>query len=259
MSNLMKAQLYQLKKSKRVILLFFALLLFMQFCPIISEWGTNQSLTGSDYVAEEGNGSWMAIIALLFSVLFAGYVCGMDFIDRTANYEVMAGYRRYQIYFSKAVVSLAGGLIGAMVLLFVPCVFLTGVMGWGDTIALSDVLLRCVLTLLPILRVTCESIFLSFIIKNTYIIIVIAYFGGTLMSALQFQGGYSALLGITNITALFRFPSFMTYTVVDLKEYYVYESVLPMQDMIATVIASVLFGVLFLYAGYVYYKKDDLR
>lgn len=257
MRNLMKAQLYQLKKSKRVIIIFFALLFFMQICPIISEWGVNQSLSGSEYIASEGNGAYMAMIALVFSLLFAGYVCGMDFIDRTANYEVMAGYRRYQIYFSKAVISLAGGLLGTVVLLFFPFVFLAGVIDWGDTIALSDVLLRCVFTLLPVLRVTCEFIFLSFIVKNAYIVFFVSYVLGVGGTGLITD--YSVLLGTANIVGLFQFPSFMTYTVVDLKEYYIYESALPMGDIIMTITASLVFGALFLYAGFVYYKKDDLR
>ena len=84
MGNLIKAQLYQLKKSKGIIILFFGLLFVLQCTAILGEWGNDTSLTGSEYVAE--NGSYMAMIALLFSLLFLGYACGSDFIDKTNNY-----------------------------------------------------------------------------------------------------------------------------------------------------------------------------
>ena len=258
MGNLIKAQMYQLKKSKGIIILFFGLMFVLQCTAILGEWGNDTSLTGSEYVAEDG--SYMSMIALLFSLLFLGYVCGSDFIDKTNNYEVMAGHRRYEIYFSRAVVGLLGGLLGAVVLLFSPFIFLVGVMGWGDTLQLSDVLLRCALALFPILRVSCEFIFLSFIIKNSHIGIVLCYFlgiQGVLM--LGDEQHFSVLLGFTNIMKLFTFPSFMTYTVVDLKEYYIYESALHAGDVFATIAVSTIFGALFLYAGYSYFKKDDLN
>lgn len=260
MGNLIKAQLYQLKKSKGIIILFLGLLFVFQCTSILGEWGNDTSLTGSEYVAM-GNGSYMAMVALLFPLLFLGYVCGADFIDKTNNYEVMAGHRRYEIYFSRAIVSLVGGLLGAVVLLFSPFIFFVGVMGWGDTLQLSDVLLRCALALFPILRVSCEFIFLSFIIKNSYITIALYYFifvGGQGLIMLS-EEKLSVLLGFTNVIKLFAFPSFMTYTVVDLKEYYIYESALHAGDVFATIAVSIVFGALFLYAGYSYFKKDDLN
>ncbi len=259
MRNIIKAQLYQMRKSSFTCIVFLAVLV-MQLANLMGEWSyRGEEMCGSTYIA--ANGFYMTLVALIFAIVFTGQVCGADFIDKTANYELMSGHLRKQAYFSRAIVSLAGGGLGAALIIAVPVAVSTAACGWGNDIRIGDAVLRYLLTFLPILRIICEFVFLTYVVKNAYVIMACGFVTYILGMGLPDYLGksQSVFLGVTNLSGLCNFESWTTYTVGEMKMYTVYEAGVSANDVVATLLASVIIGGLFLIIGYLYFKKDDLN
>lgn len=261
MNNLIKSQLYQLRKEK-VLIIFLIIIIIMEFTAAISEssFGMGTTITADTLLAE--NGHYLVLVAMAFGLLLTAQVCGSDFNDRTANYELMSGHLRRNVYFSKAVVSLTGGMMGTVVAFSVPFMFNVARWGWGTDLDVKGVLVRYLLLIFPVFRIICEFVFLSFLIKNSYVVMAMGFIvpiglGQSLVG--YFPDCKSVLLGLTNIYKLAVFPSWMGYTGADLKYLYVYDTSLSLEDIILTVVASLAIGSFFLWLGYQYFKNDDMR
>lgn len=262
MGNLIRAQLYQLKKSSLIVVVFICVLIIECFTfagEVLYGGGQIIQITAGSYLA--GSGSEIIFWALVFGIVLTGQVCGGDFPDHTTNYELMSGHLRKEVYCSRALISLIGGMAGTAVCLAVPLILATAVCGWGNELDFSGVLIRLLLCLFPVLRIICEFVFLSYVVKNPYVIMAAGFFTYML-------GGFiseyapdcdSVLLGVTNLLKLMTFPEWSVYTLADLKTISVYETALDMGDILAVVMSSLVIGGLFLWFGYQYFKKDDLK
>ncbi len=260
MKDLIKAQLYQLKKNRLVLIVFIAVFL-LQFINIIGEISYSGSgFCASTYIVDMS--LEMIFMSLVFPTIFTGCVCGGDFSDKTVNYELMSGHTRKQVYFSRAVISLVGGVIGEFIIIVAPVVVLSEAYGWGTDILVKEAVIRYLFMLLPIARIICEFIFLTYVVKNQYITMAGSCFvfsiGLSLVELLSSET--SVFLGMTNIMKLGTYESWSTYTLdntVDMIK--VYDASLSTGDIISTIISSVLFGGVFLFIGYRYFCGDDLN
>lgn len=260
MKDLIKSQLYQLRRS-RLIPVVFIVTIAMQISIMMGEWNyQGQGIYGSTYVATSG--SSIVMIAIIFAIVFTGEICGADFLDKTTNYELMSGHTRKQIYFSRAIISLIGGGVGGMIIMAAPVIVSTAVCGWGTDIKAGEVIFRYVLSLLPVLRIICEFIFLTYIVKNPYVTMVcgfLVFVMGESWPELVGQSN-SVLLGITNISMLTEFESWSTYTLDNTVDMImVYGARLSAGDIAATVFGSIIIGGMFLAIGYIYFNRDDLN
>lgn len=148
-----------------------------------------------------------------------------------------------------------------MLLTVFPMIVLGVVGGFGDTLKLSDVVLRYVLSVFPILRIICTFICLTYLVKNSYLMMAcgVYYFIAGEMLWEMVGDGACAFLGITSLSRLFHFDVWTTYTLVNERTMSFYDSALPAGDALALVLTSVVFGSLFLLIGYLYFRKDDLN
>lgn len=264
MRQIMKAQLYQLQKN-RLPAIVFILLLFIQCTQMLgeSDFMNGQSpgalIAAGDYVA--GNGIYVTLYALVFALFFTAYVCGVDFVDKTTNYELMSGHERKDVYFGRAVLSIIGGTVGTMLLCAFP-VLVGSIAGeWGDSISFLDVLVRYLLSFFPIARIVCEFVCLTFFVKNAYIVmavgVVVPLYGGMLPA--MFTEGTASFLGVTSVAKLYDFSSWGTYTLVGEKNIVIYDAAMKAGEVVPVILASIIFGGLFLMLGYWFFKKDDLN
>ncbi len=259
MGNVIKAQLYQLKKSSLLYVVFVCVGI-MQITVMMGEIGFDFSLcSAGKYVAEDGES--IAFISLIFALVLTGYVCGADFNDKTANYELMSGHLRKEIYFGRAVISLFLGALGTLVLNALPVVVACVMGEFGDTLSVGDVFVRYILSVLPVLRLICEFVFLSYIVKNGYVVmalgVVLAMAGQAWVD--MFPNGTAKYMAISNLAELLRFPAWETYTLVGEKSIVVYDGVLGAGDILGTIVSSVVIGGLFLLLGYLFFNRDDMN
>ena len=257
MKNLIKAQLYQLKKNRILILIFLALCI-MQVSGSAGEMAyQNWELSAGGYLA--ANGLSVLSPVILIVTLVTAEVCGADFMDKTGNYELMAGYRRKDIFFSRTVLSVLLSLPAMYLLLLVWAVAAIALGGWGNELFPEAVLVRMVLLIFPIFRLICEFIFLSYVIKNQYIVMgcgLFLFMGNAVLSIPEHVRMFSS---IGSIHELVNFSSWATFRLVDEKEIRIYESAISSFDALGIAVISVLAGILFLWLGYQFYKKDDLH
>lgn len=248
-----------MKKSKLSLTIFIALIVLevTQYFGEINYQG--QSLSAGKYLAD--NGAAVLLTAIMFGICFTGYICGMDFTDRTTNYELMSGHTRGQVYFSRAVLSIIGGTLGTLLVILAPVIFGSAAYGWGSEITVKDTLIRLILVSIVIMRIICEFVFFTYVLKTPYFTMGFAYLIFMLGVAMQmFSKKNSVFLGITSLNRLAEFESWMTYTLDDtVNVIKVYDAALSGGDIAGIMLSSICIGALFLWLGYRFFSKDDLN
>ncbi len=258
MKNIVKSQFFQIIREKilwymLVVALFMQTLMFM--LPI---WLENEEATSAgEFFADNEYG--LILFPIFFLVVAVGQICGIDFLDKTNHYEVMGGHRRHEVYLGRVIPALLVGGLGGLILTILPVVLYTMMYGWGTKIALGPVVLRLVLLLFPFLRLVCEFVFLTFLVKNPYVMMGVGY--GVFMAIMglsEILNSFNAFLGITNMMQLLVVEKWVTFGLGgDLN--YIYEAPLGAGVIVQTILASVVFGGGALYLGYIYFKNNDLN
>lgn len=259
MWNIMKAQLYQLKRNK-VVIAVFLLLLFAQFTAVMGEINYSDGrVTADSYL--ESNAPYIVMYGVMFLFVLIGYICGADFMDKTSNYELMAGHSRKEVYLARVIPCILIGIAGEILLMAFPVIVAAMQGGWGNQLELKGVILRLLLLIFPIGRMICEMIFVTFLIKNAYFAMAGGFFvflSGVSLAEMT-PTGNSFLLSVTNFNMLCSFETWTTYSLINGSEIVTYSSAMDASAVIATIIFSFMFGAVSLVMGYIFFKNDDLN
>lgn len=258
MRNIMKAQFFQIIREKIIWYMLGVAFLMQVLMFMLPIWlGNEEATSAGEFFAS--NGSGLIFFPLFFLVVAAGQICGVDFLDKTNHYELMSGHRRYEVYFGRIIPAILVGGLGTAFLTITPVVLYTILYGWGTKIALGDVVFRMVLLLFPILRLVCEFAFLTFLVKNPYVMMGVGYalFMATIGLA-EMMKTLNVFLGITNMMLLLEVEKWITFGLGDDLNY-IYEAPLSAGVVWQTILASAVFGGAALYLGYVYFKNNDLN
>lgn len=258
MKNIMKAQLFQILREKILwytLVLCFLMQAVMFLLPV---WLKTEKVTSAgEFFATNAGG--MLFFPLIFMIIITGQICGGDFLDKTHHYELLSGHKRGEVYLGRVIPAMLIAGIGGALLTYVPVVLYGLLYGWGNKIAWGAVVFRMGMLLFPILRMVCEYAFLTFLVKNPYIMMGLGY--GALMAALylgELMKSYNAFLGIINMIWLLEVEKWITFGLGgDLN--YIYEAALNGREIFQTILASLVFGGAALYLGYVYFKNNDLN
>lgn len=258
MKNIVKSQFYQIIREKMLWYMLVVALLMQTLMFVLPVWLDNEEATSAgEFFA--GNGYGLIVFPVFFLVVAVGLICGVDFLDKTNHYEVLSGHRRYEVYLGRVIPALLVGGLGGLLLTVLPVVLYTILYGWGTKLALGPVVIRFIMLLFPFLRLVCEFVFITFLVKNPYVMMGVGY---AVFMAVMFLGeilnAFNAFLGITNMLQLLLVEEWGTFGLGgDLN--YIYEAPLSAGVIVQTVLASVVFGVGSLYLGYVYFKNNDLN
>ena len=108
MKDLIKAQLYQILRSKPFYYIIFGIMAF-QGLDIIGSINGDGITSISMYIVQYcGTAFTTSAIA---ACLVAVYIVGGDINDKTANYEILSGHTRREIFIAKAVLGVICGSI----------------------------------------------------------------------------------------------------------------------------------------------------
>ncbi len=260
MKNIIKAQLYQLKKEK-IIYIIFGVVLLLECTTMAGEMDLAGSTETGGGIYAAKMGVYIMSIALMFGTMLTGLVCSSDFMDKTVHYEIMGGHERKNSFFGRAAVSLAAGTAGTMIISAVPVILCTLLYGWGDSIDFLGIFVRWLLSVFPVFRLVCEIVFLSCLIRNAYAVMGIAFFVSlTGDSIVQLMGNGSIhFLALGSLHAVFDCSPWMTGTLSGEKTLMLYDTAIHAETVAAAVVFSVVFGIFFLYLGYRFFAKDDLN
>lgn len=260
MKNIVKAQFFQIVRDKIIkymVVITLGMQILMVMLPI---WLQNEEpTTGGEFFAT--NGGTLFVFPLFYTILVTAQICGADFLDKTHNYELSGGHKRYEVYLGRVIAAAIVGGVGALFFTILPVGIYTALYGWGDKVAFGPILLRMLLMLLPFLRLVCEFAFLTFLVKNPYVIMGLGYVIFMITIVLTSNSVVivsSVFLGITNLNLLSQVSQWYTYGLGNDMNY-IFDASFRTGTIGGTVAASMVIGVCALYLGYVFFKNDDMN
>lgn len=260
MKNIVKAQFFQIVRDKIIRYMVVITLVMQVLIVMLPIWLENQEPTSAgEFFATDG--VILMEFPLFYIILVTAQICGADLMDKTQNYELSGGHRRYEVYLGRVIASSIAGGVGALFLTILPIGIYAVLYGWGEKVAFAPVILRFLLMLFPYLRLVAEFAFLTFLIKNPYVVMGLGYvvfmLTMTIVSGTTIEAT-SAFLGITNLSLLTMVSKWATYGLGNDMNY-IFDASLGAGAITATVAASVVFGAAALYLGYVFFKHDDMN
>ena len=268
MWNLLKATAAQSKHDKLLWLLavLFCLLFpgLMFLMDLVMDAGLFTNMTGS-----EAAGTWFGSAAFLMTIMaivLTGRICGWDLRDKTANYEILFGHKRAAVYFSRFAAASAVCILCATVMMLLPPLLITAVMGWGGSMTFGTMMQHFLLALPVVLRIVCLFTMLTFLVENDIAVFAIGFFGNMgqmiLIVLLEVSGSRVKLSWHTALTCLMRNVldfSNTTGGMLDGKEITVYKAALTQSVVTETLLSAVGFGLLWLLLGYLIFRRRDLK
>lgn len=262
MKNIINSQIKQLFKSKLkfiVLLICCALSGYIVFGTWLDYYALEllPEISASQVIIY----NWSSVITMVFffAALSVGDICAGDFKDKTVYTELMSGCKRSGTYFGRAVVALVFTLIGSLVIVCTPVLISTVIFGWGTLVTVGDFVTRVLVLIVPIIRIICEFVCISFIVKNKYFVIGIAF------GFVEFQAvlgnlmdkAPAELLGITSFERLCTFDFWATYGLDD-RGNIIASAALPAGEMASIYIWSVIVSAAAIWIGYSFFHRDDL-
>ncbi|MCM1495916.1 MAG: ABC transporter permease [Bacteroides sp.] len=257
MWNVIRAQLYQLKRDKMVWGIFLFALVLNGIFSFTNMTDMDEELSGSLTVASMGSMYCMA--GMIVILIVVANVMGKDFIDKTLNYEILSGHSRREVYFGRFITAvLIGPVISFLVIAAVPLV-MTLIFGWGTTIELEGVLVRYALIFFTLVQIACELALITILTKNPYV----TYLAGFILGYIQmmfftvrtefpdwFAERDFSMLSIWHCMDLLSFQDMTTF---------LYSSEVEASAIWLSIGISLILGGIIILAGYLYFRRDDLN
>lgn len=261
MWNIIKAQNYQIKRDNLVVYGFLAGLIIPFLGMVIGADGMDfDSMSGSEYMAESSG--IFPIMLMLLALVLASRVCGWDSVDKTINYEIMAGHSRKEVYFGRICSTLMWTLTGGLLVMAVSLLFALAVFGWGNHMSLGALVLRIVTALFPLFRLSCEFMLLTFLLQNCYAGLVLGFvmFDVSLLTVIIYEGFTDRILTVqlaaSNLMKLFNFSNY-SFEYINGEDTVVYAASLEPSMLIGSIVISLAVGVVCIVIGYiVFYRRD---
>lgn len=263
MKDLIKAQLYQISKTR------VYLWVFLFFIGMSVLFGSVEYMNGESYL-EEGQlltaSSFATRMGLIPTLAFMGmgfftaFICLDDFSDKTCNHEITSGRMRKQAYFARAIISVTASVIFGLLMVAVTLITSTVLVGWGDSISVSTAVTRILLLVFPFFRISCFFVLLSYILKKPAVVAVTVYAMMMTLGIISEDAAdpASVLTAFSNIAMLNQYDAWYTFGL-ESGANAIYEPSIGAAKIILTIIVSLAAGGAYLALGYSYFHGDDLE
>lgn len=262
MINIMKSMNYQTRKDVFTVITYL-LAVVVQFAAMFFVEGNDPlSYTGSDFVVYTGN--TIPAVCLILVFLLTCRICGWDYADRTLNYEVLSGHTRFQIYMGRILTSIVWCITGFLVISFLPALIFTCINGWGYTVSFFGAILRYGLMVLLLLRLITGFAVLTFIVRNSYIAMVLGYVWTGASTVIYYildefvTFDPAFFMGFMNMVQIFTFGNSKNMYI-DGKDVTVFDGTISNTFLLETAGWSLLVIAVLLPVGYRVFRKHDLR
>lgn len=231
-------------------------ILMVSGCPVM--------MNGGEMTMEEEYVGIMPVIAYMIMLLCAcaaAYMFCDDFTDKTLNYEILIGKNRRQVYLARIIVTLAV-VITAIVCEVLSIALSIYIWGFGSAESVKWLFIRLLMLGLEYIRTAAFLIFVCQIVKTMTI-----SFGAVglillpmIVAMLNGEERVSYLPIGTAIQHLATPATQNKYNIAigGIKQYMRYDWSLSGNIIAEVVITSILFTALYLFLGWIYFKKDDL-
>ena len=221
-------------------------------------------------ITSTSTGSEIAVLVLqLFSIMLpistgiiTARVCGADLRDKTANYELLFGKKRSQVYFGRFFAALTVSvLFTAVIILPAPCItFLKN--GWGGCFSPGNTLLHFGMIFPVIFRITCFITALTFLCRNDILPAVITLTGSLTLhiGAFLMKDAGCELSWQSSVTELLHLLDFSNTTTgyFEDKDITVYKAFLSTGGIIRMLLTSFGIGLGWLFGGFALFRRQDI-
>ena len=224
--------------------------------------GLNLSeMTASAYFGTQNMGN--AFITFYFiALILACKIMGGDAADKTINYELMSGHSRNVSFWSRVITAVLWGTGFVAIANVLPIGYLTLINGWGNNADVHGVIARCILVILPVIRVTALGILFSTLLRSAgkgialgYIIMMISTLISSIMQeAMDINLNY--LTSFTNCLAIL-IPDNSRQVVIAGKTVTIYETAVPQEMLVNTIVYSVIFSAAYILIAYIHFMEKD--
>lgn len=258
MFNIIKSQIYGIMHNIFTYI-GFALTIVVIISGMINNLDMlgSETPTGSLFFATSGE--FMSLGVFIIVGIVASCVSGWDFDDKTINYEILYGHSRCQVYWSRTFTAVVFGIISGMLFIITPSLIFTIINGWGYAIPLKEAVIRCLLALLPILRISAFAVFLSFLIRKSWGAGIICYFTVYIEVFISMlKESESNYMVSENLMEILSFSN-MAYGFENGEDVMIFKDTLSGQFIGITVILSVVMFAGTLWAGYALFRKRNLQ
>lgn len=244
------------KKNIIKITYFMSLLIMFIELPVYYVTGTDNSPASAGEFAAQYY-TMLGTFAQMFVIINTVMVCCADFADKTANYEIMTGHTRFEIYAARIIVAVIQGVGGFLFMLILPTIAAQIAWGWGESVPFGAMVFRLILMMFPLARIIIEISFVSFIMRNP----LGAGIAGFMLSSITGMAAKAGVIfGFTNLSDLMTVDQWMTYGLAGLESVWVtYDMTLPGGYASATILVSLAASAVFFVLGYVFFKHDDIN
>lgn len=264
MLNILKSVNYGLRKDKVVNISIIAMIgiPFLLLMMISSGMGNAvKNLTPSFIVGSQLLGMIFALSYLGITIISCKAM-GMDGSDKTINYEIMSGHRRFKVFAGRVIAGILWGTLLIWIINAIPISVFYLINGWGKETDALDVIKRMLLCFFPMLRLCALNLMLASIFGSAGKGIVgglgtFALFDiieSVLSETFNLQTDF--MFGFINILYLL-IPQNSREFIIDGKPVTVFETAVTKEAVFGTIGASLLFTVLYLTVAYILFKKKD--
>lgn len=256
MKNILKGQLYMLPKYAISHFIFIGIALLQVLETYITiETAPDFILNAGIFAASPTMTYGMVAVVYIFTL--TSQICLADFSDKTSYYELMGGHTRIEVFFGRIIPCLVLGTLGAFVLMIIPDITATVLLGWGSDVPVGQIIIRRLLLIIPLIRLCCEFVFISFLLKNMVGAMVTGFVMYMFGWELSFYNS-SPWLGMTSISMLYETDVWVTYGL-DGDAHFTFDASLQPETVVSVILFSLAASAISLIMGYYFFKKDDMN
>ena len=259
MKNLIKSIVYEVVRSKLLIIVYSAMAVLMFVLGIIN----SKDISASGMYVQDASLTYTFPLFVIAAVV--GIVICPDYRDKVSNYEILSGHSRSSVYFARTLCAVIPAAFMAYLLTFLPLRSGIIVRGWGDRLIFSDVLLRQLLFIFPFIRIASFTACLAFVFKSEYILMalgVVYSFGSLFLTSIYTDVSSSVYTGFYNLNYLMSYDKWSIYNISPTEGIVRYASAtgsVNITMVIATVAVSLLMTLVYLFIGYAMFKKTEMN
>lgn len=263
MINMIRSINYSTRKNLAVFITFLAMIGLPVLMVNMVMGDSLTDMDGAEYYLQCVSGTFFVVV--FASLIFSCIPSFADAGDKTLNYEIMAGHKRGSIFLARTICGILWGVLLLAVLYYYPLLLFGCVGGWYKGVSIKDVVCRVLLSLFPMFRISAFAIMMSSLFRSAGKGIgfsFLAFEVGTIfrevlaefMNVKEHEMPY--FLGILNIEELHSITNCREY-VIGGEKINVYETAVSPGLFSSTIIASLVFGTIYLIVAYVDFKKRD--
>lgn len=258
MLNIIKSQLYGVRHNI-VTYIGTALAIVALITGTINTLDMINGETPTGSLIFAASGELNSITSFIIVAMVASCVSGWDFDDKTVNYEILYGHSRKQVFWARTLTSVVLSIITGMIFMIAPTLIFTVMNGWGYAISVKEAVIRLILMLFPILRLSAFAVFLAFLVRKSWgaaTICVIALYIEIFISL--FEELESHYILASNMMEIMSFSN-SSMGFVDDKDVVIFKDILSSQFIGITIVLSLIMTAGTLLAGYAIFRKRNLQ